>query len=159
MGNGAILSQNHHPIAYLNKPLSLRNKSVSTYEKEMLAILFAVEKLRPYLVGSHFKIITDHQTFRHLHDQHITTPAQHKWLAKLLGNNFTFEYRVGSLNKLLTLYLVSPKMFLFLQALYTSDPNTIAILHAISTNTMLPAGFSFQNKLFLYRNRIFVPHM
>lgn len=92
-GIGAVLSQNHHPIAYLSKSLSLRNQSLSTYEKEMMAILFAVEKWRPYLIGSHFKIITDHQTLRHLHDQRITTPAQHKWLAKLLGYNYTLEYR------------------------------------------------------------------
>ncbi|CAL8152611.1 unnamed protein product [Prunus armeniaca] len=34
-GIGAVLSQNHHPIAYLSKPLSLRNQSLSTYEKEI----------------------------------------------------------------------------------------------------------------------------
>lgn len=69
------------------------------------------------------------------------------------------------------LCLVSPKMFPVLQffapvfdgiadiqALYTSDLDTIAIIHAFSTNTTVPDGFSFQNKLLLYRNRIFVPH-
>lgn len=43
-----------------------------------------------------------------------------------------------------------------IQALYTSDPDTIAILNAISTNTKVPTDLSFQNQLLLYRNRIFV---
>ncbi|KAI5330664.1 hypothetical protein L3X38_030062 [Prunus dulcis] len=134
-----------------------------------MAILFAVEKWRSYLIDSHFKIITDHQTLRHLHDQHITTPAQHKWLAKLLGYNYTFEYRAGSLNKaadalsrqseyvsLLAISAPSFDSIIDIQALYTSDPDTISILNAISTNTKVPADLSFQNQLLLYQNRIFV---
>lgn len=90
LGIGAVLSQEKHPIAFLNKTLSARNQILSVYDKEMLAILYAVEKWRPYLLGSQFTILTDHQTLKHLLDQRISTSAQQKWLAKLLG----YDYRI-----------------------------------------------------------------
>jgi hypothetical protein len=58
-GVGAVLQQDGHPIAYMSKPLSNRNKGLSTYEKECLAILMAVEQWRPYLQHLEFVIRTD----------------------------------------------------------------------------------------------------
>ena len=51
MGIGAVLMQDGHPISYLSKPLSVRNQALSTYEKECMAILLAIEKWRPYLLA------------------------------------------------------------------------------------------------------------
>ena len=48
-GVGAVLMQNDHPVAYLSKSLCRKNQALSTYEKECLAILLAVEKWRSYL--------------------------------------------------------------------------------------------------------------
>lgn len=42
-GVGAVLQQNDHPLAFISKSLSPRNQSLSTYEKEYLAILLAVD--------------------------------------------------------------------------------------------------------------------
>lgn len=66
LGIGAVLSQEKHPIAFLSKTFSTRNQILSVYDKEMLAILYAVEKWRPYLLGSQFTILTDHQTLKTL---------------------------------------------------------------------------------------------
>ena len=60
--------------------------------------MYAVEKWRPYLLGSEFTIFTDHATLKHLLDQRISTPSQHKWISKLLGYNYKIEYRSGVLN-------------------------------------------------------------
>ena len=49
IGLGAVLMQDGHPISYLSKALSPRNQALSTYEKECMAILLAVDKWRPYL--------------------------------------------------------------------------------------------------------------
>lgn len=95
---GVVLSQNKHPIAFLSKSLLPRNQALSVYDKEMFAILFAISKWRPYLIGNSFTILTDHQTLKHLLDQCISTPSQYKWLAKLLGYNYKIEYRAGHLN-------------------------------------------------------------
>jgi len=35
-------------------------------EKEFLVVVFAFEKFRPYLIGSHVIVFTDHTTLKHL---------------------------------------------------------------------------------------------
>jgi hypothetical protein len=49
VGIGAILSQNGHPVAYVSRALGPRNKTLSVYEKEYLAILLDVQLWRSYL--------------------------------------------------------------------------------------------------------------
>jgi len=46
-GVGAVLMQEGHPIAFLSQALCPKNAALSTYEKECLAILMAVDKWRP----------------------------------------------------------------------------------------------------------------
>ncbi|CAN6455047.1 unnamed protein product [Victoria cruziana] len=98
VGVGAVLSQDGHPIAYMSKALTQRAKPFSTYEKEMLAIIVAVEKWRPYLIGRHFIVKTDHASLKHLLQQKISTPTQQRWIARLLCYDFTIEYRKGPEN-------------------------------------------------------------
>jgi hypothetical protein len=62
MGVGAVLQQQGHPIAYISKALGPKNMGLSTYEKECLAILFAVEQWHPYLQQGEFVIKTDQQS-------------------------------------------------------------------------------------------------
>ena len=59
-GLGAILMQDHHLIAYISKALTPKQKGLSIYEKEMLALVHVVDKWRHYLVGQHFIIRTNH---------------------------------------------------------------------------------------------------
>ena len=49
IGFGAVLMQEGHPIAYLSKPACAKNQALSTYEKECMAIIMAVDKWRTYL--------------------------------------------------------------------------------------------------------------
>nr|GEZ58908.1 retrovirus-related Pol polyprotein from transposon 297 family [Tanacetum cinerariifolium] len=54
-GMGAILSQDDHPVAYLSKVFS-PNRFKSAYDRELLALVLAVEKWNHYLLGHHFLI-------------------------------------------------------------------------------------------------------
>nr|CAD1843956.1 unnamed protein product [Ananas comosus var. bracteatus] len=76
IGVGAVLLQKGRPIAFMSKPLSPRNRQLSTYEREMLAIVIAVQKWRPYLIGRHFKIKTDHQSLKYLMEQRVYVKLQ-----------------------------------------------------------------------------------
>jgi hypothetical protein len=49
---GAVLMQSNRPIAFTSKALAPRHLGLSTYEKEMTAIIHAVTKWRTYLVGA-----------------------------------------------------------------------------------------------------------
>jgi hypothetical protein len=48
-GLGAVLMQQGRPLAYLSKALGLKNRHLSIYEKEFLALIMAVDKWRLYL--------------------------------------------------------------------------------------------------------------
>ena len=69
VGIGVVLMQENHPIAYLSHALKGKNLHLSTYEKELLALVISVKKWRPYLIGKTFKVRTDHQTLKFLLEQ------------------------------------------------------------------------------------------
>ncbi|KAF2310163.1 hypothetical protein GH714_007000 [Hevea brasiliensis] len=97
-GIGAVLIQGSHPIAYISKALSPRNQQLSIYDREMLAILFAVKKWEAYLLPNHFIIQTDHQPLKYHLEQRLTTPTQQAWLAKLLQFDYELRYKKGKEN-------------------------------------------------------------
>ena len=53
-------------IYYAIKTFNEAQENYSTTENEMLAIVFACEKFRPYILGSHVIIHTDHATIKYL---------------------------------------------------------------------------------------------
>lgn len=69
------------------------------YEKELMALVLAIQHWRPYLLGQRFIVYTDQKSLRHLLEQRITTQNQQNWLAKLLGYEFDIVYKVGAANK------------------------------------------------------------
>jgi hypothetical protein len=75
-GVGAVLQQNSHPLAYISKALGPRNQGLSTYEKEYLAIVMAVDQWRHYLLQNEFFIHTDQKSLIHLNEQRLHTPWQ-----------------------------------------------------------------------------------
>jgi hypothetical protein len=66
IGLGTILSQNSRPVAYFSEALKGSALALSTYEKEMLAIVKAVQKWRPYLLGRSFIVHTDQKSLKYL---------------------------------------------------------------------------------------------
>lgn len=84
-GIGAVLQQQGHPIAFLSRPLGPPTSGLSTYEKEYLAILMAVEQWRSYLQHAEFVIRTDQRSLVHLEEQRLSTIWQKKAFSKLLG--------------------------------------------------------------------------
>jgi hypothetical protein len=73
LGIGAVLMQNHHPIAFISRSLNLQQQSLSTYEKELLTVVFVVQKWRHYLLRNQFVIKTDHRSLRYILEQRLTT--------------------------------------------------------------------------------------
>lgn len=98
-GVGVVLMQKGHPIAFLSKALGPKNRGLSTYEKDCLAILMAVDKWRSYLQRGEFIIRTDQKALTHLDDQRLSTPWQHRALTKLLGLHYIIVYKKGHENK------------------------------------------------------------
>lgn len=79
-GIGAILMQDNHPICYISRALGPRHQNLSVYEKELLAVVHAVQTWNAYLAHNMFIIRTDQRSLKFLLEQKITTPFQHMWL-------------------------------------------------------------------------------
>ena len=97
-GIGAVLMQEGHPLAYISCHLKGKQLNLSIYEKELLAVVFAVQKWMHYLLPNHFIINTDQRSLKYLLEQRLNTPIQQQWLPKLLEFDYEIQYRHGKEN-------------------------------------------------------------
>ncbi|CAM8914240.1 unnamed protein product [Rhodiola kirilowii] len=92
---GAVLGQRVdkklHAIYYASKVLNGAQGNYSTTEKEMLAIVYAFDKFRQYLVGSRKIVYTDHAAIRYLITKKDSKPRLIRWV--LLLQEFDFEIK------------------------------------------------------------------
>ena len=93
-----MLSQDDKLVAYLSQALSPRAQTKSTYERELMAIVFAVQKWQHYLLGRHFIICIDQKSLKFLTNQGLMGEVQIKWSTKLMGLDFEIHYRPGREN-------------------------------------------------------------
>lgn len=101
-GLGAALSQridkNEIIVAFASRLLSESEKKFTVTEKECLAMVWAIRKFRPYLEGSKFTTITDHQALRWLMNLEKPSGRLARWVLELQQHDFSVQYRKGSLN-------------------------------------------------------------
>jgi len=97
-GFGAVLLQGTHPIAFFSRPAAPRHQSLAAYERELIGLVLAIRHWRPYLWGRCFLFRTDHYSLKFLLDQRLATIPQHHWVGKLLGFDFSVEYKAGCSN-------------------------------------------------------------
>jgi len=102
---GADLSQKFedgkiHPCDFLSRKLSSAEFNYDVFDKEMLAIVFALQWWRHSLQGSEFKtmIFSDHQNLSYFTEKVKLNRRQARWAEILQEYSFTNVYRKGSLN-------------------------------------------------------------
>ena len=93
LGLGAVLTQrdksgNERVISYASRALSEREKAFSATEKEALAVVFALEQFRVYLLGVHFLLVTDHSALQWLHSIEPKGRIA-RWVMQLQEYSFT----------------------------------------------------------------------
>lgn len=134
-GLGAVLMQEGHPIAFISKALGPKHLGLSTYEKELLSVVFAVQKWGHYLLGRHFIIRTDHLSLKYLLSQKISINMQQKWLTKLLGYDYDIVYKIGQENKVADALSRQEKC----------DHNSMAALSVVQTDWLKDLKQSWQD--------------
>ncbi|CAN6583601.1 unnamed protein product [Malus baccata var. baccata] len=92
---GAVLGQRKdkrpHVIYYASRTLNDAQLNYSTTEKELLAVVFALDKFRSYLIGTKVIVFTDHAALKYL----LTKKEAKSWLIRwmLLLQEFDIEIR------------------------------------------------------------------
>lgn len=102
-GVGAVLKQEddegkERVIAYASRVLNKAERNYSTTERECLALKFATQVFRPYLYGTRFTVITDHQSLVYLKSMKNPNGRLARWKLHLLDFDFTVKYKKGKLN-------------------------------------------------------------
>ena len=85
-------------IQYVSKQLSDGQKKWPTIEREAYAIIFAVNKLRPYLRGSKFTIYTDHKPLRSLFTSEMKNARIQRLAIMLQEYGCDVQYHAGKSN-------------------------------------------------------------
>ncbi|KAM2449536.1 hypothetical protein PS1_019631 [Malus domestica] len=92
---GAVLGQRKdkqpHVIYYASRTLNNAQLNYSTTEKELLAVVFALDKFRSYLLGTKVIIYTDHAALKYLLTKKEAKPRLIRWM--LLLQEFDIEIR------------------------------------------------------------------
>lgn len=99
---GAVLSQEGsdgkwHPVAFMSKSLSEVERNYDIHDKEMLAIIRALDEWRHYLEGTEhtFEIWTDHKNLEYFMTAQKLTRRQARWSLFLSRFDFTLHHRPG----------------------------------------------------------------
>ena len=96
---GAVLGQREDKkafvIYYASKTLDSAQANYTTTEKEFLAVVFALEKFRSYIVGSPVTIFTDHAALKYLLSKQDTKPRLTRWILLCQEFNLTIKDKKG----------------------------------------------------------------
>ena len=96
---GAVLGQREdkkaYVIYYASKTLDSAQANYTTTEKEFLAVVFALEKFRSYIVGSPVTIFTDHAALKYLLSKQDTKPRLTRWILLCQEFNLTIKDKKG----------------------------------------------------------------
>ena len=95
IGIGAILLQGGRPIVYLSRKLVPAEQNYKVWEQEMLAIIWAITKLRMYLAGRRFLIQTDHRNMCYLLNLKCDGGTLARWAMTLSDYDITIDYTPG----------------------------------------------------------------
>ncbi|XP_078238458.1 uncharacterized protein LOC144584971 [Pogona vitticeps] len=102
-GVGTVLCQegengDQHPVSYLSRKLQKGERHLATVEKECLAIVYAIQKAKPYIWGRHFVLCTDHSPLQWLKTMKTHNSKLMRWALNLQDYDFEVKVVRGSVN-------------------------------------------------------------
>jgi hypothetical protein len=95
------LTQNGHPVIFVSRNLTPAEKNYPNVEREALAVVWTVERLRHFLLGRRFTLRTDHQPLTTLfgEEYHVPRVASARimnWSLRLMPYDYVLQYVPGS---------------------------------------------------------------
>ncbi|KAE8718992.1 DnaJ protein ERDJ2A [Hibiscus syriacus] len=133
IGIGAVLMQERQPIAYFSEKLKGAQLNYSTYDKELLALVRALEVWKHYLLPKEFVIHMDHESLKWLNGQGKLNKRHARWVEFIESFPYIIKYKQGKDNivadALSRRYTLITRMhatvlgFAHIKELYPNDPD------------------------------------
>jgi transposase InsO family protein len=189
---GGVLSQQQadgkwHPVDFMSVGMSPAERNYEIYDKELLAVMTALEKWRKYLLGTKekFEIWSDHLNLTYYRKPQKLTRRQARWVAELQEYDFTMHHIPGKANNKADILsrraghdqgegdnedvvVLTPEMFH--KALFLTDAQDEDILKRIQQSSGQkeksilghiinkdPFWLETEEGLIMWKNRIYVP--
>lgn len=158
-------------MAYFSKILGQRARSKPIYEKELMAIVLAIQKWRHFLLGRHFVVRTDQKSLKYLLEQREVGQEYQRWLSKLLGYSFDIQYKPGATNKVAdafsrefpataiycALSSTCGVTWEYIQQQIEQDTWLHQLKTSISQGQTVPKWFTVDHGVLKYKDRIVLP--
>ena len=162
---GAVLKQENRPIAYFSEKLNGASLNYPTYDKELYAVVRALETWQHYLYPKEFIIHTDHESLKHLKGQGKLGKRHAKWVSFIDTFPYVIKYKKGKENivadalsrRYTLLSSLDAKIlgFEYIKELYETDPD-FASVYAACEHAAFNKFFRHNGYLFK-ENRLCVP--
>src|SRR5262249_57168422 len=98
LGIGVVILQDKRPVAYFSEKLNGAKLNYSTYDKELYALVRALETWQHYLLPKEFVIHTDHESLCHLKGQGKLNKRHAKWVEFVESFPYVIQYKQGKDN-------------------------------------------------------------
>jgi hypothetical protein len=103
LGLGAVLSQEINgkdkPISYASRRTSRTESSYGASQLEMLAVVWAIQHFRHYLLGAPFRLVTDHSALRALFKIPDPQGLFARWIMRLQPYDIDVVIKPGRLHQ------------------------------------------------------------
>ncbi|XP_031392286.1 uncharacterized protein LOC116204335 [Punica granatum] len=163
---GAVLMQEKRPIAYFSEKLSGAALNYSTYDKELYALVRALETWLHYLWSKEFVIHTDHESLKHLKGKNKLNRRHAKWVEFIEMFPYVIKYKQGKENvvadalsrRYVLISTLNAKFLGFehLKELFMQDSDFGAIYSACEKGAF---GKFYKHDEFLFReNKLCIPN-
>ena len=96
-GAGAVLLQDGRPVAYASKSFTDRESNYSNIEREMLAVVFGLERFHYYVYGRQVTVESDHKPLESIAKKNISQapPRLQRMLLKIQKYDYEIKYIPG----------------------------------------------------------------
>ena len=137
----------------------------------MLAILHALKKWRPYIMGRHFKVKNVHDSLKYFLEQRLSSKEHKKWVTKMLGYEFEIIDRKGKLNfvadalsrkveeveaLLCAIYIIQPYWITEAGEEWKNDEEVWTLIQKLQQDPSTFDTFSWKNDSLWYTYRLYI---